>query len=398
MATFRYTALSPDGAEKKGQLEADGEMQARTHLRESGLIPLTLTSAGKTATHATRRQLTQSQVVDFTRQISELLKAGLPLERALANVSAEGGGKFKALIDQLRESVASGQSLSAALAHYPRDFSDVYRAMVEAAESSGDMPAVMQRLAQWLEARAALRARLLQACIYPAIVIVVAITVVGALLAFVVPQVVGVFASTRQKLPPLTTVTLMLSQFLRDYWLPLTLAAIAGAALLGWALRQPALRRVMDAWLLTLPVAGRLLRDANASRFAATLGALAGAGVPILKALEGAAQTLTNQAMRAAAERAAGDVREGSGIARALQSGDTFPPTLITFLALGEQSGRLAHMAGEAAARLATGVERRTLWLVSVLEPALILAMGIMVLLIVLAVLLPIVQLNTLVR
>ena len=165
-----------------------------------------------------------------------------------------------------------------------------------------------------------------------------------------------------------------------------------------WALRQPLLRRGFDQWLLGFPLIGPLVRDSNAARFGATLGALAGAGVPILKALQAAAQTLGNQAMRAGAERAQDAVREGGGVARALGEGGRFPPSLITLIALGEQTGQLADMADRAATRLAASVERRTLWLVSLLEPALILAMGVMVLLIVLAVLLPIIQLNTLVR
>ena len=400
MSGFRYTAVDASGAEKSGQIDADNERAARTQLRDAGLIALTLeTIAAAPAQVAARRQLNQTQLVDFTRQLASLMAAGLPLERALASQSAEAeSAKIKTLLDAIRSGVAGGQSLALTLAGYPQDFPEIYRAMISAGEASGSMATVLQRLAAWLEAQQALRTKLMQACIYPAIVVVVAIAVVGALLTFVVPQVVGVFAGARQQLPPLTSITLALSHFLRAWWLPLAIAAIACAWGARLTLRQPLLRRGFDQWLLGVPVIGPLVRDTNAARFGATLGALAGAGVPILKALQAAAQTLGNQAMRSDAERAQTGVREGGGVAHTLGEGGKFPPSLITFIALGEQTGQLADMADRAAARLAAGVERRTLWLVSLLEPALILAMGVMVLLIVLAVLLPIIQLNTLVR
>lgn len=399
MSTFRYIAVDAAGTEKKGQTDADNERAARAQLREAGLIPLTLESTAAPLQSARKHQLSQTQLVDFTRQLASLVTAGLPLERALASQAAEAeSNKLKTLLESIRGEVAGGQSLAAALASYPFDFSEIYRAMIAAGEASGSMAAVLQRLASWLEARLALRTKLTQACIYPAIVVSVAILVVGALLTFVVPQVVGVFASARQKLPPLTLVTLALSDFLRGWWLAILCAGFAGAWAIWWSLRRPLLRRGFDHWLLGMPVIGPLVRDTNAARFGATLGALAGAGVPILKALQAAAQTLGNLAMRADAERAQDAVREGGGVARALGENGRFPPSLITFIALGEQTGQLADMADRAAARLAASVERRTLWMVSLLEPALILAMGVMVLLIVLAVLLPIIQLNTLVR
>ena len=399
MSAFRYTAVDAAGSEKKGQLDADNERAARAQLRDTGLIPLTLETTAAPQHTARSRQLSQTQLVDFTRQLASLVAAGLPLERALANQAAEAESRqLKTLLEAIRAGVAGGQSLAATLATYPKDFSEVYRGMVAAGEASGSMATVLLRLATWLEASQALRTKLTQACIYPVIVVTVAILVVGALLTFVVPQVVGVFANARQKLPPLTVITLALSGFLRGWWLPILCTGIAGAWAAWWALRQPLLRRGFDQWLLGFPLIGPLVRDTNAARFGATLGALAGAGVPILKALQAAAQTLGNQAMRAGAERAQDAVREGGGVARALGEGGRFPPSLITFIALGEQTGQLADMADRAAARLAASVERRTLWLVSLLEPALILAMGVMVLLIVLAVLLPIIQLNTLVR
>ncbi len=400
MSAFRYTAVDAAGREKSGEMDADTERAARAQLRDAGLIPLTLDAVSvKPARGARRRLLSQTQLVDFTRQLTSLMAAGLPLERALASQAAEVESKqLKTLLDALRTGVAGGQSFAGTLAAYPQDFEDIYRAMIAAGESSGSMALVLQRLALWLEARQALRAKLTQACIYPAIVVAVALLVVGALLIYVVPQVVGVFASARQKLPPLTTITLAVSHFLRAYWLPIAGAGIVGAWLALFALRQPLLRRSFDQWVLGVPIIGRLVRDTNAARFGATLGVLAGAGVPILTALQAAAQTLGNLALRGDAERAHSGVREGGGVARSLGASGRFPPSLITFIALGEQTGDMADMAERAAARLAASVERRTLWLVSLLEPALILAMGVMVLLIVLAVLLPIIQLNTLVR
>ena len=400
MSSFRYTAVDASGAEKSGCLNAESERGARMALREAGLIPLTLTAAIARPSNAlNRRLLASTQLVDFTRQLASLMAAGLPLERALASQAAEeDNARLKSLLEVLRATVAGGDSFATALSAYPRDFSDIYCAMIAAGEETGSMAPVLQRLADWLEARQALRAKLTQACVYPVIVVMVAMTVVIALLTFVVPQVVGVFAGARQKLPPLTSITLALSHFLRAYWLPIAGASGVGAWLAYLAWRQPVLRRQFDRWVLSVPVIGRLVRDTNAARFGATLGALAAAGVPILKALQAAAQTLGNLAMRADAERAQGGVREGGGIAHALGESGRFPPSLITFIGLGEQTGQLADMTDRAAARLAASVERRVVWLVSLLEPALILAMGLMVLLIVLAVMLPIIQLNTLVR
>lgn len=400
MSGFRYTAVDAKGTEISGQIDAESERAARTELRSSGLIPLTLQAASVAhAQVARRRTLSQTQLVDFTRQLASLMAAGLTLERALSSLADEvESGKLKTMLQAVRAGVTGGQTLAGTMASYPHDFSAIYRAMIAAGEESGSMAQVLQRLAHWLEASQALRAKLTQACIYPAIVVAVALLVVGALLTFVVPQVVGVFAGARQKLPPLTSITLALSHFLRVYWIPITGVSIVGAWLALMALRQPPLRRSFDLWVLGIPIVGSLVRDSNGARFGATLGALAGAGVPILKALQASAQTLGNQAMLADAERAQIGVREGGGVAHTLSVGGRFPPSLITFIALGEQTGQLADMAERAAARLAASVERRTLWLVSLLEPALILAMGVMVLLIVLAVLLPIIQLNTLVR
>ena len=399
MSAFRYTAIDSAGAGKKGLLDADSERAARAKLREAGLIPLTLEPAASAPKTARSRQLSQSQLIDFTRQFSSLVAAGLPLERALANLALEmERGNSKALLEALRAGVAGGQPLAATLSDYPEDFPEIYRAMIAAGEASGSMAAVLQRLAAWLEARKLLRARLTQACIYPAIVVAVAVLVVGALLTFVVPQVVGVFASARQKLPPLTVMTLALSNFLRGWWLPISSLLIAAAISTWWALRQPMLRRGFDQWLLGMPLIGPLVRDTNAARFGATLGALVGAGVPILKALQGAAQTLGNRAMRTDAERAQVAVTQGGSVARALGESGRFPPSLITFISLGEQTGQLPHMLAQVALQLREQVQRRSLQWATLLEPLLILLMGGMVMLIVLSVMLPILQLNQMVR
>ena len=212
MSAFRYTAVDAAGSEKKGQLDADNERAARAQLRDTGLIPLTLETTAAPQHTARSRQLSQTQLVDFTRQLASLVAAGLPLERALANQAAEAESRqLKTLLEAIRAGVAGGQSLAATLATYPTDFSEVYRGMVAAGEASGSMATVLLRLATWLETSQALRTKLTQACIYPVIVVTVAILVVGALLTFVVPQVVGVFANARQKLPPLTVITLAVS-------------------------------------------------------------------------------------------------------------------------------------------------------------------------------------------
>jgi general secretion pathway protein F len=404
MPAFRFEAIDAHGKPRTGLLEGDNAKQVRSQLRSQGLVPLgveavaaALASTGRV--RFKRRTFTSTSLAVWTRQLAGLVAAGLPLERALTALADESEDpRQRDLVAHLRAEVNAGSSFARALASAPREFDDVYRAVVAAGEQSGALGTVLEKLADDLEERQALRGKLLGAALYPAIVSVIALVIVVFLVTYVVPQVASVFANSKRALPWLTTAMLAISSFVRTWgWLVL-LAAVAGGAMLMFSLRNEAFRERFDAMVLGLPIAGRLARGYNAARFAGTLAMLAGAGVPILKALQAAAETLGNRALRADAVDALAQVREGAPLASALAGRKRFPGLLAMFARLGEQTGELPTMLARAAAQLSGEVQRRAMALATILEPLLIVAMGGVVMLIVLAVLLPIIQLNTWVR
>jgi general secretion pathway protein F len=334
-----------------------------------------------------------------TRQLASLLSARLPLERALAAVVEQA--ERPAVRDRfaaVRSDVVAGQTLADSMGKHPRDFPDVYRALVAAGEQSGDLGLVMSRLADYVESRTALSQRVKLAFTYPAIVTLVAFAVIVALLTYVVPQVVGVFTQTKQKLPFITVALIAVSDFVRHWGWLLGLGVAAAVAAFRYALRSPSLRLAWHARLLDAPLFGRLIRGVNTARFASTLAILTASGVPLIRALDAGAQTLTNDALRANVADAIARVREGASLSRALSAGRQFPPVMIHMIASGEATGELPDMLERTASTLSGEVERRTFALTSLLEPILILIMGAIVLMIVLAVLLPIIEINQLVR
>ena len=404
MPAYSYEALDAAGKARSGVVEAENAKAARAQLCGQGLVPLAVSALAASVQQAgasrwARRVFSRTGLAVWTRQLAGLVAAGLPLERALTALADEAEQpRQRELVAHLRAEVNAGAPFARALAAAPREFDEVYRAVVAAGEQSGALGAVLERLADDLEERQALQAKLLGAALYPAIVSLIALVIVIFLVTYVVPQVAGVFTSSKRALPGLTVAMLALSDFVRHWgWLVL-LAVLAGAGALVLALRQPELRRRFDAGVLNLPVLGRLARGYNAARFAGTLAMLANAGVPILKALQAAAETLRNRALRADAMDALVQVREGAPLAAALAAKPRFPGLLAMFARLGEQTGQLPPMLDRAARQLAGEVQRRALALATLLEPLLIVAMGGVVMLIVLAVLLPIIQLNTWVK
>jgi general secretion pathway protein F len=291
-----------------------------------------------------------------------------------------------------------GASLSDALSRHPRDFADIYRALVASGEQIGQLSRVLSRLADYIERRNALVQKVRLAFTYPAIVTVVAFAIVIFLLTYVVPQIVSVFANTKQKLPFLTVMMLAISDFVREYGWIVLLAAVGSFFAWRTALKNPATKLRWHSWLLTAPLYGKFERSLNTARFASTLAITTGSGVPILRALQTSRDTLSNVAMRAQVEEAAASVREGVGLARALAAHKHFPPMLIHMIRAGEVTGELPAMLDRAANAQEQDLERRALTIAGLLEPALILAMGVVVLLIVLAVLMPIIEINQLVR
>ncbi|GIL04007.1 type II secretion system protein GspF [Betaproteobacteria bacterium PRO7] len=414
MAAYRYAAADGSGKETTGVLEADSARAARQLLRGRGLVPLTVepvvSEAQKQALSlALGRRLSQTELAVITRQLASLLGAALPVADALT-VMVEQSEKqsVRELMAAIRTDVLGGSSLSKALARHPRQFPDIYRALIAAGEESGKLGSVLQSLADYIEERAKLQQKITLAFVYPAIVTFVALAVVIGLLTYVVPQVVQVFANTKQALPFLTRALIATSDFVRGYgWIVAALLAV-GAFLLNRALRVEAVRMRWHQRILRLPVAGVLARSINTARFASTLSILVGSGVPMLRALQAAGETLTNRAMRARVVEATQRVREGFSLARALRADaeeerraghmKLFPPVLIHLIASGEATGKLPEMLARAADIHAREAERRALFFTSLLEPALILTMGVIVMLIVLAVLLPIIEINQLAR
>lgn len=409
MPAYAFEALDAQGTSRRGLIEADSAKAARSQLRSQQLVPLSVEPVNTSAPasqgsglHRTlwaRRAFKAADLCIWTRQLAGLVGAGLPLERALTALTDEAEDpRQQHLMAALRAEVNAGASFAQALGQHPGEFSDIYRAVIGAGEQSGDLGLVLERLADDLEAQQALKAKLVGAALYPAIVTLVAIVIVMFLVAYVVPQVATVFAGTKRALPLLTVAMLALSQLVRDWGWALLIATVFIAIGFRFARAQPIFREKFDAFWLRLPLVGRLARGYNAARFASTLAMLAAAGVPILRALQAAAETLNNRALRADALDALVMVREGAPLASALAQKKRFPGLLAMFARLGEQTGTLPHMLQRAAQQLGEEVQRRALQLATLLEPLLIVGMGGVVMLIVLAVLLPIIQLNQLVK
>ena len=413
MPAYSFEALTAEGQIRKGVMQADSARAARGLLRAQALVPVLVDvvgASGQTQLEAsqqgllnksifTKRAFNTTGLAIWTRQIAGLVASGLPLERALASLSDEAQDEAQRnLVATLRSEVNAGSTFAKALAEHPREFSPIFTAVIGAGEQSGNLGLVLERLADDLEEQQALKAKLIGAALYPAIVTLVAIVIVMFLLGYVVPQVANVFAGSKRALPILTVIMLALGNFVKNYgWLVLGIVVLV-ITLFRLALRNARTRERFDAFWLGMPVLGSLSARYNAARFASTLAMLAAAGVPILKALQAAADTLSNKAMQADAAQIVVLVREGAPLASALSQKKRFPGILSMFARLGEQTGQLPVMLGRAAKQLSLEVQRRSVQLATIAEPLLIVVMGLVVMLIVLAVLMPIIQLNQLVK
>jgi general secretion pathway protein F len=407
MAAFHYNALDAAGKTSTGMIEADSARLARTQLRDKGLFVVELDALSDTSTKQGarsfnlpfRKRIPLSEVSLMLRQLATLLEAGLPLEQALAVLIEQGDNPaMRQVIAAMRSEVLAGNTLARAMDKHRDTFPEIHRALINAGEASGELATVMDKLASYSEAQQALQQKIGLAMVYPAIVITVAVLVVGGLLLFVVPPVVEVFQQTRQALPILTRALIALSDFLTATWLYLIAIFAIGGFGAHRALQQEALRYQLHLKLLRLPIVGKLIRGSNTARMASTLSILVGSGVGLLTALTAACGVLTNLPMRRALEDAATKVREGVTLSRALAASGLFPPVLVHLIASGEQSGRLDTMLDRVAKQQTQEVSGFTTALTSILEPVLILFMGAVVLLIVLAILLPIIQMNQMVK
>ena len=395
---FRYEAVDAQGRLSRGSLDAESARGVRDRLRAQGLTP-TAVAQSRTFDALGSTRLSVHDVTLLTRQWATLTQSGLPLDQALAAVAEQADSPAVAkVVNAMRTNVEAGESLPGVLARFPRTFSALYRGLVGAGVDSGRLGDVLARVGVFLEARQALRQKLTVALIYPVLVTIVAFSVIAVLLVYVVPQVVSVYEQSRQQLPLLTRALIASSAFLRATGWLWVAAAVVLPLLATLAAKHPAIRPQWHAALLRMPAIGRLASTLDTARFASTLAILVGSGTPLLRALDAAAGVMRMQPLADAARNAAALVREGVPLARALREQRLFPPVLVHLVANGEQTGRLSEMLVRAAAELERTAEMRLAWLAALLQPALIVVMGAIVLVLVLAVMLPIVSMNQLIR
>lgn len=401
MGAYRYEALNQGGKTQKGLMEGDSPRHIKNLLREQGLIPLSIevSTQGAGTKRARGQRISSHDRVQIIRQLSSLANADIPIDESLSTIASEvSKNVVRERLLELRSLVLAGHSLARALEMNARDFPEIFQALVAAGERSGRLGSVLERLADYIEAKEALTRRVLFAMIYPAIVTVVATGIVIFLMTNVVPQVVSVFINNHQTLPLLTQVMIDISDAIRHWGVVMVLGVLLVGFMVRWLLRQPAQRMVWHRWLLTFPIIGPAVRGYNTERFASTLAILVNGGVPILMALQGAAKTMGNVYLREDVERSIVMVREGFPLSRALGLNRRFSPTLLQLIRAGETTGRLADMLGRAASIESRVLEEKITGLTALLEPVLILMMGLVVGLIVMAVLMPIMEINQMIH
>jgi len=405
MGAFEYTALDTAGKERKGILEGDTPRHIRQLLREQQLLPVTVAEVAQREAKRQRssfvlaRRVSSADLALFTRQLATLVRAGLPLEESLLAVSQQTEKpRVQSIVLGVRARVMEGHTLASGFAEFPRVFPEIYRATVAAGEQSGHLDNVLERLADYTEGRDQLRQKVLTALLYPIVLTVICFAIVSALLVYVVPQVVSVFEASKAKLPVATRVLIATSGFLRSYGVYLLIAAIVAVVLFRRWLRNPAARRRFHRFQLRLPLAGKLVRGFNTARFTRTFSILSASAVPVLEALRIAGEVVTNLPMRDAVGDAAARVREGAPIGRSLAASRLFPPMTIHLISSGESSGELENMLERAAISQERELDGLLGALVGLLGPLLIVVMGLFVMGIVFAMLMPIFEINTLIH
>ena len=410
MAAYKYRALDSDGKLIKGVLEGDSERQIRAQLRTKSLRPIEVTSAGRRAANGTRAdpgakrgwfapRLSASELALVTRQLATLVASSLPLDECLqAAAEQTRRASTKALLLQVRSKVAEGHTLAHAMGQFPQTFGDMYRAMVTAGEQAGQLGPVLEQLADYTENRQHTAQKLQMALIYPFVLIGVAIAVVTALMVFVVPEMVGIFAQTKTELPPLTVALIATSDFLTNYGVLLMVGLVILVVVIQRLLKNPVYKKVSDATLLRVPGIRRVLIGMDTARFSSTLSILMASGVPLLDALKIAGAVMNNLVLRASSQEVASKVQEGSSLNRALSQEDYFPPMMVHMVASGETSGELESMLERSASNQERELEATLGTVMALFEPIMVVFMGGLVLTIVMAILLPIFDLNTMVR
>ena len=403
MAAFEYIALNERGREQKGVLEADSTRHVRQILRDRGLAPLSVEASSEKRTSKRsfnwfRPSLSVSERALVTRQLATLIAAGLPVEEGLLAVSRQTENtRTQKMLAAVRSQVMEGYSLANSFAEYPNAFPISYRATVAAGESAGHLDLVMERLAEFTESQQVSRAKIQQAAIYPVVLFILTLAILAGLLGYVVPDIVEVFSDTGQELPFLTTMIIAISDFVVDYGVYVLLLIVLLAVLLRRLLKVPAIRLAWDRRLLHLPVIARLSRGINAAQFSSTLSILSSSGVPLIDAMTITGEVLSNAWLKQAVSRASVNVSEGSTLNAALEKSGYFPPMMLHMIASGESSGELDEMLKKVATYMQQDVELLTGILLSLFGPLMLLVVGCTVFIIVMAILLPIINLNQLI-
>ncbi len=406
MAAYEYAAYDKNGKQKKGVLEGDSARQIRQKLRDLNLYPLSVeavndkesASSSSDKSFTIKRGVGASDMSLLTRQLATLTRCGLPLDEATATVARQSEKpRLKSLLLGVRSKIMEGHTLADSLGSYPHVFSDLYRATVAAGESSGHLDSVLERLADYTESKHQLTQRIKLAMFYPAILTLMAVTIVVGLLTYVVPQIVGVFDNSGQELPALTQALIGASDFIRDNFL--ILLGLLAAAIMGFISmnKNPVTREKIHLLQLKLPIISKLVRGVNTARFTRTLSILVASSVSLLEAMRIASHVLSNIPMQAAVAEATEKVKEGASLAKSLEQSGYFPPMMSNLIASGEVSGNLEEMLERAAVNQEKELEGLISTIMGMLEPMLILIMGGVVLLIVMAILLPIFDMNSLV-
>ena len=404
MGAFEFTALDAGGKERTGILEGDTPRHIRQLLREQQLLPVAVTEVAQKEAKRQRsfsflRRVSTADLTLFTRQLATLVRAGLPLEESLLAVSQQTEKpRVQSIVLGVRARVMEGHTLADGFAEFPRVFPEIYRATVAAGEQSGHLDDVLERLAEYTETRELIRQKVLAALLYPIVLTVMCFGIVSLLLVFVVPKVVAVFVAQKAQLPLITRLLIAVSAFLRSNGIYLLIAAVIAWVLFQRWQRDPAAKRHFQRLQLRTPLVGKLTRGFNTARFTRTFSILAASAVPVLEALRISAGVVTNLPMRDAVTDAAARVREGAPIGRSLAASRQFPPMTIHLISSGESSGQLEHMLERAAISQERELDGLLSALVGLLGPLLIVVMGLFVMGIVFAMLLPIFEINQLIH
>ena len=403
MPAFHYTAVDKEGNETKSSLEGDTDKHVRTILREKGLIPLLVKeikadNSTKIKINFTQNSLSSIDLAHFTRQLATLIKSGIPIDEALFAINEQNKKQYiKNIILTIRSKIMEGYTLSDSFSDFPKSFPVIYTTTIAAGEKSGHLSLILDKLADFTESRKKLQQQIKNALIYPTALVITALLVIAFMLAYVVPKVVYIFENFNQQLPLLTRIMIASSDFLLNYWLYIIVFSVMLIFLSGYLLKNDDTKSNYHSILLKLPIFGRLIMNMNSARFMQTLSILAGSGVPILEALKISANVVTNLPMKQAVNETTIRVSEGESISKSLSQSHLFPPMMIHMIGSGENSGRLEEMLDRATVNQEQEVENTIATLLGIMQPLTVIIMAGIVLLIVLAILLPIFEINNLI-